>query len=97
MAEVEFNFADTKYYKVNHLQNAIRKFHHLAGGTRTDLGIERANTDLFSKKGGDRPDKRNVLIVITDGRTNPTESKSYAKVLRPLQVTVLKILTLTPS
>ena len=96
-AELEFNFADTKYYKVKHLQKTIRKFPYLAEGTRTDLGLERANTDLFSKEGGDRPDKGNVLIVITDGRTNPTKSKSYTDVLLPLQVTVLTILTLTLS
>ena len=96
-AELEFNFAYAKYYNTKRLQKAIRQFPYLATGTRTDLGLERANTDLFSKEGGDRPDKPNVLIVITDGRTNPTLSKPYAEVLKPLQVIVVTILTLRPS
>ena len=55
------------------------------GWTRTDRALEMAAQKLFTVAGGDRKDKRNVLVVFTDGKTN-RGSKSYMEVLRPLQV-----------
>ena len=55
------------------------------GWTRTDRALEMAAQKLFTVAGGDREDKRNVLVVFTDGKTN-RGSKSYMEVLRPLQV-----------
>ena len=46
-----------------------------------------ANSGLFSSGGGDRADKPNVLVVITDGKTN-SGSKPYSSVLAPLIVSV---------
>ena len=88
-AELQFNFSNANYYNSVRLQEAIRKLDWLGEGTRTDLALELANTELFSPKGGDRPNKPNVLIVITDGRTNPTLSKPYPEVLKPLQVIIV--------
>lgn len=40
--------------------------------TRTDLALEMANDTLYTAAGGDRPDKPNVMIVLTDGKpTHP--------------------------
>ena len=36
--------------------------------TRTDLALKMADDELFIKAGGDRPDKPNVMIVLTDGK-----------------------------
>lgn len=47
-----------------------------------------ANSGLFSSAGGDRGDKPNVLVVITDGKTN-SSSKAYSSVLAPLIVSWL--------
>ena len=94
-AELQFNFANVDYYNNERLQEAIMNFHWLGEGTRTDLALELADTDLFSPKGGDRHNKPNVLIVITDGRTNPS-SKPYPKVLKPLQVVIVTISILKP-
>ena len=44
-----------------------------------------ANSGLFTAAGGDRGDKPNVLVVITDGKTN-SRSKAYSSVLAPLIV-----------
>ena len=41
--------------------------------TRTDLALKMADDELFTKAGGDRPDKPNVMIVLTDGK--PTHPK----------------------
>jgi len=37
-------------------------------GTRTDLAFHLAATRLFTRKGGDRPDVKNVMLVFTDGK-----------------------------
>ena len=65
-------------------------FSRIATGTRTDLALEMANTYLLSVEGGERDDKPNILIVITDGRTNTERSKPYPEVLKPLQVRKMK-------
>mgnify|MGYP001793611145 CR=1 FL=1 len=62
------------------------KMEYLAEGTRTDNALALANEKLFTKDGGDRSTARNILIVITDGKTNPVKSKPYEQVLAPLKV-----------
>ena len=59
---------------------------YLAEGTRTDKALALANTALFTKEGGDRRNGVNILIVITDGKTNPIHSVPYETVLAPLRV-----------
>ena len=49
-----------------------------------------ANFALFSPAGGDRGDKPNVLVVITDGKTN-RGSRAYSSVLAPLVVSCLYV------
>ena len=47
--------------------------------TRTDMALLMARDEMFTEAGGDRPDKPNVMIVLTDGKpTNPDED-SYFK------------------
>jgi len=46
--------------------------------TRTDLALIMARDVLFTPAGGDRPDKPNVLIVLTDGKpTKPRGQKNF--------------------
>jgi len=59
---------------------------HIQGGTRTDRALELAAEDFFGwEDSGDRPDKPNVLIVLTDGNTNEG-SKPFSQVIPPLDV-----------
>jgi len=59
---------------------------HIQGGTRTDRALELAAEDFFSwEDSGDRPDKPNVLIMLTDGDTNEG-SKPFSQVILPLNV-----------
>ena len=59
---------------------------HIQGGTRTDRALELAAEDFFGwEDSGDRPDKPNVLIVLTDGNTNEG-SKPFNQVIPPLDV-----------
>lgn len=39
--------------------------------TRTDKAFKAAHMELFTTKGGDRPDRQNVLVTFTDGRVYP--------------------------
>jgi Mg-chelatase subunit ChlD len=64
---------------------------YTGGWTRTDKALEMASDVLFTSAGGDRSDKENILLVFTDGKTNPG-SKTYTQVLRPLQVKLLIII-----
>lgn len=83
-AEVAVKFADVAYQTPDAMTRLIKGIHYTHGLTRTDKAIELANTQLFSDSGGYRNDKPNVLIVMTDGKTN-RGSKSYSKVLAPLK------------
>lgn len=59
---------------------------HIQGGTRTDRALELAAEDFFGwEDSGDRPDKPNVLLVLTDGDTNEG-SKPFNQVIPPLDV-----------
>ena len=39
--------------------------------TRTDKAFKAAHKELFTKKGGDRRGRQNVLVTFTDGRVYP--------------------------
>nr|XP_058959479.1 collagen alpha-5(VI) chain-like [Pocillopora verrucosa] len=85
-AELAFSFADSKYHsKKDLLRRIANEPLKLNLQTRTDLALKLAKDKLFTKAGGDRPDKPNVMIVLTDGRpTHPDKSfnfKEFAKKL----------------
>ncbi|CAH3133313.1 unnamed protein product, partial [Pocillopora meandrina] len=67
-AELAFTFADSKYHDKEALVKRIADEPiRLRLHTRTDLALKLALDSLFTKAGGDRPDKPNVMIVLTDG------------------------------
>ena len=57
----------------------------LKGKTFTDRAIRMAGEGMFTVAGGDRPDKQDVLVILTDGRTNKA-SEDYDVVNKPLRV-----------
>ena len=64
-----FKFADSSYQSKDALLQKINKIAVKPKGyTRTDLALEMARDELFTAAGGDRPDKANVMIVLTDGK-----------------------------
>ena len=76
-ANTVFTFADSQYHDRNTL---LAKFANepieLALQTRTDLALLEARDELFNEAGGDRPDKPNVMIFLTDGKpTHPKKDK----------------------
>ena len=81
-ATLAFDFANLKYQDKDALQNRIANEPiQLELQTRTDLALMMARDELFSEAGGDRPDKPNVMIVLTDGKPtklSKDEFKSFA-------------------
>jgi len=50
--------------------NAISALTYSAGGTRTDRALEYVRNTMLTSGEGDRPDYPNVVIVMTDARSN---------------------------
>ena len=89
-AEIRVSFDDDNYQSQKGLNNLIDemiKKDKLKGTTRTDVALETVGKDVFNSKKGDRPDAPNVMILFTDGATNP-KSKPYSQVIPPLVVSI---------
>ena len=84
-ASLIVNFANHAAQDPNAMAAKIKAIHYSGGGTRTDIALQKANSELFTAAAGDRADKPNVLVVMTDGKTN-SGSKPYREVLDPLLV-----------
>lgn len=68
-AFTQFTFADRKLYSADALKERIRKVPlDLGLQTRTDLAMNAARDNLFSPRGGDRPDNPDIMIMLTDGK-----------------------------
>ena len=73
---IESNFNDESYHEEDKLKHFVQKTVSVrpkAWGTRTDLAMDLAARELFTKQGGDRPDAKNFIIMFTDGK--PYKSK----------------------
>ena len=82
-------FRFTNPQNITTLTAKARSLPHIRGGTRTDRALELAAEEFFGwDNSGDRPDKPNVLLVLTDGDTNEG-SKPFSQVIPPLNVSYL--------
>ena len=80
-------FKDVEYYNREALVERIEKIRdRLFMPTRTDRALLAAN-DLFTVEGGDREKAPNVLIIFTDGKTNP-KSQPFSEIVPLLKVSV---------
>lgn len=80
-AHVEFTFTEEARFSKEQLKEKIKDMPRtLELQTRTDLAMQAARDQLFSPSGGDRPDKPNVMIVLTDGKPTkqPKDFKIFA-------------------
>ncbi|XP_040905957.1 vitrin isoform X2 [Toxotes jaculatrix] len=64
--EQRLEFAFGQYNSKAELLNAIKRINYWSGGTSTGAAITYAAEQLFSKS---KPNKRKIMIVITDGRS----------------------------
>lgn len=64
--EQRLEFSFEKYNNKADLLDAIKRIDYWSGGTSTGAAITYASEKLFSKS---KPNKRKIMIVITDGRS----------------------------
>lgn len=77
-ANLVFNFANSQYHNRDALLKKIAEEPiKLELETRTDLALIMARDKLFNATGGDRPDKPNVMIVLTDGKPTHPRKKQF--------------------
>ncbi|CAH1779209.1 unnamed protein product [Owenia fusiformis] len=59
-------------------------------GTATNEALRSVRLEYFTPRGGDRPDKQNILVVLSDGLTVPKENKnktlSEAQMIRDMNI-----------
>ena len=68
-AFTEFTFLDEALYSKEKLKKRISEIPlTMELQTRTDLAMKQARDTLFSPSGGDRPEKPNIMIFLTDGK-----------------------------
>ena len=92
--EVLNSFADSEYYCSENVQHLIESIPPKLGRrTYIDRALKAAAV-LYTVQGGDRSDVPNLLILLTDGRTNPA-SESISSIMPSLKVT-LEVPTTSP-
>ena len=85
--EVLNSFADSEYYSNEKVQRSIESI-PLKLGRRTYIDRAlKAAAELYTGQGGDRSDVPNLLILLTDGRTNP-KSELISSIMPSLKVTL---------
>ena len=87
-AKVLSTFADKQFYSSDAVHQLIDEM-PITFGERTfiDNALITANKALFTDEGGDRPNHPNVLILFTDGMTNP-KSQPLSQITPLLKVGV---------
>ncbi|XP_060600216.1 uncharacterized protein LOC132753729 isoform X4 [Ruditapes philippinarum] len=86
----EFNL--NTYHTKHDLVAAIHKIGYHSGGTRTDLALKYVEANSFTKPSGDRPGVANILIVMTDGKSNmPQLTLAETKKLHNMNAKVFAI------
>ena len=52
------------------LQSAIASLNYSSGGTNTDVALAYVRTTMLTSAAGDRSNVSNVVVVLTDGKSN---------------------------
>lgn len=90
-ANVEFYL--NSYFKSEEINDAIRRMGYEGSYTNIADGLRTARTNMFIKDKGDRPEIKNVLLLITDGESNREENltKTEAQEARDAGITVFVV------
>lgn len=60
------------------ISRAIEKIDYIGKNTNTADGLRKIRTQVLGKA-GDRPDARNVVVVITDGKANREQENTLTE------------------
>ena len=86
----EFNL--NTYHNKHDTVNAINHIGYHSGGTRTDTALKYIEANAFKPQTGDRAGVANILIVMTDGKSNqPTLTRQETVKLHKLNIKVFAI------
>lgn len=85
-APVYFGFTEAAYYEPAAVKQKVADIpDRLKYGRKIDRALSRADKDLFTVEAGDRPDKPNILLVLTNG--NPRgDYKPFNETVSALEV-----------
>ena len=91
-------FKDSRYHNKGNLRSKAREiFQNVpkGWGTRSDIALQKAVAQLFTKEKGDRPDAKNLLLMFTDGKPyiGKGDKKSFvpfARTTKALEVSQLQ-------
>lgn len=100
-AIIHNKFENQGRYKEKDLKNLleIKIRRSSRWGTRSDIALYLAAKELFTKKGADRADAKNILLVFTDGlqhiaRKDKKPFKDFSKSTKILEVSHFFLITI---
>ncbi|XP_046842713.1 cartilage matrix protein-like [Xenia sp. Carnegie-2017] len=82
-----------QYYDKESLMNRINSLRQRDGGsTYTDHALRMARDQVFNGKNGDRPNVRDVIVLLTDGQSHDNDAAiAEARLLRDDDVSIISI------
>ena len=89
--EVLLDFKDKLSYRRKKLVKMLKETPtDVVYETRIDRGLKEVRRKLFSKRGGDRKNSPNVLVLFTDGKPFPPDKvEPFNQTLPPLRVSII--------
>lgn len=91
-SQPHFQFALNKYTDKSSLSNAIQKIPYQSGGTNTDIALTYVEKNTFTAASGDRIDARDILVIITDGKSShPPQTALEANRLKQRNVEIIVV------
>ena len=83
-AQIRMRFGD--YYDLHSCIRAVEQLPFAAGGTRFDKAFNLAASDLFTDRGGVRPDLPKMMVILTDGKQSAdSDAIPVERAVRPLR------------
>lgn len=80
-------FNDTAFHTNEKMNGLIdRGINKLTQPTRLDLALSKADEEMFTTANGNRAGVSSVLLLLTDGRSHPRQTKDYSKAISSLKV-----------
>ena len=90
---IEREFYMDQYNNKKDLTDAIKRFRYRGSETNIADALQTAREQIFVPERGDRPDVRNVIILITDGLSNNNENRTLpeAKLAREAGIIIFVV------
>ena len=97
-AEVHNTFKDPQYHNKENLKSKLEDSVTPipeGWGTRTDIAMHLAANKLFTPEGGDRPEAKNAMLILTDGKPKITDTDTkppipFSQIAETLEVSLAK-------